>query len=225
MAAAANFRAVFDEGKVLITMRHPISLTGSFYFQNLKRDSIGVDSRWGVMPGRQPIETWLADGGVLLNGLPMKRPLKTLLEYAETISIWTHLLGRDSVGVFVFEDMVEDQNSYVERICRFIGIDPEEGVRLTDSRHSHARWTLEQMARIEAIESSFWQSLRFRFSSRKQRQGMVGRETGDLARNAPTASARIPDAYIALIEDMTREGNRWLANEFSLDLERHGYPL
>lgn len=223
---ARNARAAFGPARILVTVRHPLAHTEAVYWQNLKQDVLGSRLRRRVTMKIESIGNWLRpESGQSEEMPPLCRKARIHLDYADTIREWVSVFGKDAVGVFVFEELKEDPKRFARAVCRFLDIDPDEGARLIQQKHAHKRWTTAQMAKAETICRSRFRSAGFRLAPQSLRCVMLGLAPWDPANTAPPVRAEIPESYRTLIADMTREGNRWLADEFSLDLARHGYPL
>ena len=217
---AENLRDVFHECNVIFTLRHPLRLVESAYFQHLRKTHVAGKGHRGRGPCYLPIDRWLKQTW----GRQGKAPADHL-EYAETIEIFADVFGKESIGVFLFEQLVEDHEAFIASLCRFIGIDPEQGVALTAGKREADRWTTTQVEKLEQIQASFSQSMRFRFASRRQRRIMLGLRPNGLGRPGERARAAIPDDWQRRILDQTRQGNRRLVERWGLPLEQYGYPL
>jgi len=67
-----------------------------------------------------------------------------------------NLLGQENVGVFLFEELLADPDSYYRSICEFIGIETAEGVRLSRQQHFNRSLTQKQFNRIREFNDSRW---------------------------------------------------------------------
>ncbi len=219
-ARAENLRTVFGECKVFIMIRQPVDLIESVYFQILRRENINRNLRmelFGKYAYYFTIDQWLEK---CFQGEIMPH-----LEYAKTIEMYAEIFGRDAVAVYLFEDLQYDASALMESICRFIGVDPIQGNRLIEGKRENPRWTVEHIRRLQQIDRSAVKSLCFRFCPSILRYILIGSIPGSPAWNAPRARAEISQKWRERIEDITREGNRWLAEDWDLPLERYGYPL
>lgn len=216
-ARAENFRAVFGDCRVILTLRHPVRFVESMYLYKLKAANVGPEGRLGTAPRYFRIDQWL--------GEESRRPEKgalTHLEYAQTIEMLAGVFGRESIGVFLFEQLVEDAPGFLRALCEFIGIDPDEGIRLTAGKRRNDRWTSAELDRFKAVERSTWRSTAFRFAPRSLRERMLRRNGAD---DDPPARAHLPSEWRERIARLTGPGNRWLAERWSLPLDRYDYPF
>jgi len=219
-ARAENLRAVFGDCKVIITLRHPLRFVESMYLHKLRAVHLGAGWRVGRPPRYFGIDQWLSDD--------WRRPEKgelAHLEYAQTIEILADVFGESAVGIFLFEQLVEDPEEFVTSLCRFIGIDPEEGIRLASGKRENDRLTTAQVARIRTLERSFLQSTLFRFSPRALRRRMLTGGRADVNTSPPAARTQIPLHWEERFVELTRQGNRWLRERWGLPLDSYHYPL
>lgn len=218
-ARAEHLREVFGDCRIVATIRHPLDLLHSAYFQILRRENVARPHKLQrILRARcYPIEEWLErqfDGEVMQH-----------LEYARTIRLYADLFGRQSIKVLMFEDLKAAPAAFVEALCRFMGIDPVEGIGLTEGNRENSRWTIEQYETLKSIQGSFLRSMYFRFIGNRRRRHMIGMTPTSRSGDRRPACVEIPPAWRSRIEEATREGNRWLADEWSLPLAQHGYPL
>ena len=220
---AENLRAVFGSCKIIVTIRHPITLIESLYLQLLKRDNVGGQSGFGKRLVYQPIDRWLDD-----NWDAIGAPPKAHLEYASAIDIYADVFGRENVGVFLFEQLAADPRTYYENICGFMGINPEEAMSHIDGERKNERWTDTQLERLGSIHGSLLKSVLFRFSTRAVRRQMLGlpRNTrGVPPPGSKGAKLSISPRLKQRIYDKTREGNRWLKEGWDLPMDDYQYPV
>ncbi|MFH1267161.1 MAG: sulfotransferase [Planctomycetota bacterium] len=217
---AENLRAVFGDCKILITLRHPLRLVESVYFQYLRAAHAGGNMHRGKGPRYLPIDRWL-------NGSWRKpgRSPRAHLNYANTVEIFADVFGAEAVGIFLFEQLVEDNAAFLDALCRFIDVDSEEGIALAAGQRGADRWTTTQMEKLQQIHGSLLQSMAFRFGSKWRRREMLGLNRNGTSPEGERARAPIPDAWQERILAETREGNRRLVEKWDLPLERYGYPL
>ncbi len=217
---ARNLYNAFGSCKIIAAVRHPFDLLESAYFQMLKRENLSVPFR-RLDGGRAAycigIKKWLEDhfGDVVMEHL----------DYAKTINIYSELFGKNAVAVFLYEDLRENTPVHIENVCRFIGINAAEGVTLTDGKQVNLRWTQKQFENLKHIQASMLRSLLFRFTYNTKRHRVLGFRSNPGLRVGPPARVAIPKVWKRKISDVTRNGNRWLEQEWGLPLQRYGYPL
>jgi hypothetical protein len=145
------------------------------------------------------------------------------LEYARTINIFAEVFGKDSIGIFLFEQLLENEAEYLRRLCRFIGVDEEKGGAIEGGEKRNPQLSAAQLERIKSIGLSPLKSLLFRIAPRRVRRKQA-RLTRAL-QEGPKATVEIPDDWRSRIEDMTRQGNQELVENWGIPLASYGYPL
>ena len=221
---AGLLRRMWGPSRVLIFIRHPLTFVESIYFQKLKSFQMlkpahaALTDRVGELPRYFDIETWLE----VMWSLPPKGAMTHLL-CADTANAYAAEFGRQNVHLFLFEQFAEDPPEVIRSMCRFIGIDAEEGVALLDGQRANDRWTVEQIERLKAIEGSPSESLRFRQGTWRDRRRMLGLEGPVPTAGTPRARAEIPPMWQERILQFAREDHRRLVDEWGLPLERYGY--
>lgn len=203
----------FGSCRIMITLRNPLTLLPSSYLQDLRGHSMKRDKPH--MGGRvfMEFDEWLNATG--------NRHPGWHVNYGHNIRTAVSLLGKGNVGVFVFEDLLKDPKRYYTGICEFLGIDADEGLALTTGEHMNTRITISQLTQLKRMESSLVQKLLWRLSSKKQRQRLFRRAND----NTAAAKVILSDDQRNKISNDTALMNRWLDEEFGLNLGSHGYPL
>ncbi len=213
---ARNLKRVFGEARIIITLRNPITLLESAYFQQLKRDNVGSRAKRGSLPYYRLIDDWLNDnyGGEILPHL----------QYVETIQTYINQFGIKNVHVFLFEDLISDHDRFFQQICDVMGISAEEGIRLVRGKFENNRWTTRQVEALENIVGSGMKSLFFRFASRKTRRKLLelDQDRKPLV-SGEKARAPISVEWQKQIYEITRQGNQWLQETYGLQLKKNGY--
>jgi hypothetical protein len=221
---AENLKTAFGTCRIIATIRHPVKLIESLYLQLLRRDNIGAHARLGKPPRFETIDQWATTNWHRVGDAP-----KSQLEYAQAIEIFADVFGADNVGVFLFEQLVQHPREYYSGICEFIGISPDEGVRLCEGQRENQRWTGRQVERLRVIESSPWFATLFRFSPSPMRRWMLrDRQGGDISlqrESKQRAPAGMTDDLTQQICEKTRSGNRRLMERWNLPLDEFQYPV
>lgn len=215
---ASNLRKILGRSKIVMAVRHPVELIRSVYSQYIKRELIFA------APGKAArlldINQWINKGFKKSHTPPTCH-----LDYARTIQTYANQFGKKAVYVAVFEDLKEDSSNFIRNLCRFLDIDSQEGLDLTAQKSANVRLSSANMEALRSIRRSPLRAIRFRYSKPMQRMRMIGMSETDDVGDADKTAEQIDKDLIAAVEDMTREGNRLLVEEWGLALERHKYPL
>jgi hypothetical protein len=209
-ARAANLARVLGPANVLITLRHPVTLLESTYFQILRRNN-NHDHKpgWRGTVWYQPIGEWLDHH--------WSGELEPILDYARTVEIYRRHFGAGSVRVMLFEDLARNPGAYVTEVCRLAGVDVQEGMHRTAGRLENA--TSSRL--VETVRR--WRDLPLGFLMTKL---AVSMELRGWLRSDPTERAPVLDERgRRRVAERTRDGNRRLRDELGLDLARYDYPM
>ena len=201
--------------RLMIALRNPLSHLPSLYLQHIRghflkqnRAFMGsslfmeFDEWYSIMIARQ-------SGMAGVNG------------HLETIRLASELLGKENVGVFLFEDLMKDPDGYYQRICEFIGVDAEEGLSLVSQKHLHKRISQEQLNWLRVVNSNCLRKLWLRCSGDVRRRRAFNRRENDLS----PARVKLSGEMTGAISAATKDGHRWLVDHYGLPLETYGYPL
>jgi len=220
-AWAERLHQVFGPSKVIITLRHPLSLVESVYFQVIKRDNVEDGARWGRTPWYRDLDQWLETAfSRSRHNAPVNH-----LDYARTIQIYADVFGRESIHIKLFEQMIEDTGAFSRSVCESIGIDPKGCADLNMDQRRNTRWTQSQMDRLRSIQRSPVRSLQYRFASRARRMKMLGLDDSHTPAEDDKAEVVIPDYWRERICDLTRQGHQYLMETWNLPLDKYDYPV
>jgi hypothetical protein len=133
---------------------------------------------------------------------------------------WAQVMGESNVGVFLFEELAASSATFADRLCRFLGIDPEEGARLLAGQHENVRKSerTQTYARLRSVILPNAALGRFV-------PGQVRRAWRDYLDGGAQSRVELPVTWRRRIEDHYRDDNRKLAARFGVPLETYGYPL
>ncbi len=97
---------ITDEVTVIVVIRRQYEYLKSLYVQHI-----------GSNNEKRSFDEWF-DTNWELGG-----NLKFRLDYFERIKTYVDVLGRDNVGIFLYEQLLEDPDLYVNNLCSFIDCD------------------------------------------------------------------------------------------------------
>ena len=167
--------------------------------------------------GDQPyidIDEWLK------RKIAKRKSLDNLFTYSRNIQTAVDLLGKENVGVFVFEELVDNPDQYYTAICNFIGIDVAQGLELTKQKHLHQRITQGQLEYLQRLSKSLsWGKLLLKIMGQKYRRRIFKENAGDDVQ----AKVSLPPQWEKEISDVTRVGNRWIVENYHLPLGKYDY--
>jgi len=206
----------FGNCRVLVSLRNPGDWVSSLYLQELqghfkKRNRKHIGGRAFQEP-----EEWLRrktnDDGAL-GGFGFGWNIREAVD----------LLGKENIGVFLYEELRQNPAAYYTGICRFLGIDVEEGLRLTADKHFHPRITEKQLALLRETDASIRRRLAWRMMNDSERRKLFKSAAGK--DDDRPATINFPDSLQERLAEEYRKHYQWIEAQFGLPLEQHGYPL
>ncbi|MCJ8329123.1 MAG: sulfotransferase [Lentisphaeria bacterium] len=212
---ARNLKQLFGEATIIMTLRNPISLLESAYFQYLIRENTGMNYKIGRPPFYCSIDAWLETEYT---------EIQPHLEYAVTLQAYIEQFGLENIKVFLFEDLVEDKIQFYQSICDTMSINADEGIKLMDEKVDNSRWTEAQINALKNIQTSNIKSLKYRFANKRNRKKMLSMKGNNASMiDSPKAKAPMSDEWKNKIFTATEKGNHWIEEVFNLQLKKHGY--
>ena len=209
-----RIKTVFGECRILVTLRNPLKRLPSEYLENLKGHFIKGAHTW---IGRLPyidFEQWLQKAMDI-------RHLPILLSYSQIIRSAVDELGKDRVGVFLFEDLVNAPADYIARICNFIQVDPQVGLKLMKDQHLHPSRTQGEIDFLQKLNRSPARRFFLKVAGWKYRKKIFAQQ----GNNVRVEAVELPESWRRKVFNATYQGNRWLSETFDLPLAKYGYPM
>jgi len=217
-------KEVFGSCRILYVLRNPLTQIPSEYLQNIEGGFIDPKRReWMDPPCFLCIETWFAkknmtraEAGAVNDRWPFFSS-----NYIQNIQASIELLGKENVGVFLFEELQKKPEKYYRSISRFIGIDPDEAYLLSQQKHLNKRITQGELNKIRQLYSCVWTKALLPFLSKWLRRRLLL----TAAKNSDPAKVELAADFQEKIIAATRDGHRWLVENLDLPLEEYGYPI
>lgn len=185
--------------RVVIVVRHQVRLIESLYVHKANSANYLDPDAW---LNSEP--EWFAYG----------------FRFSEVAEAWGRVVGRENVGVFVFEEMVGNAPAFARSLCDFVGIDARSGTGLLISQHENVRKSDRTQA-YARLRSSFFP----RVSFGKLLPGPIRNSWRSYLEGGKPAKVKLPADWIDRIRNYYAADNRKLAAEYQLPLKEHGYPL
>lgn len=208
--------AAFGSGRMMISLRHPVQLVSAFFLRHLSKSHKSHKSQRSRSSGYWYIEPdeWLAKKWI-------EKSLQEKLAYSERIQLAVNWLGKENVGVQLYESLSEDPAQFAGEVCDFLRIDAEEGVRWLQDGENNPGLTEGQVQFLKGVERT---KVRRWWMNRKS-MGEQVRILKEHRNDGVPAQVHLSPDWCKKIADQTRRGNRWLAETLELPLEKYHYPL
>lgn len=210
-----RLQTVFGSCRIIFTLRNPLTQVPSRYLQNIEGRFLRKNHKWMGSIRRVDIDGWFE------NRMSKDSFQSKSLSYSQNIRASVDLLGKENVGVFLFEELLEDPEVYYKAISDFIGIDVDEVYTLSQQEHFNKRLTQGQLERITQLSSSYIYRVIDHCLSPRRRKKLL-----EIVKSNPVpARVELTPELRDKIVDSTLEGHRWLVDNFDLPLAKFGYPL
>jgi len=218
-ALVEDLRRMCPSAQVLVCMRNPLTWVSSQYLQNVQGHFL-KNNRGKIFRGRP----WLSFEEWAESKRSNRDGIGGWLSHGANARMAVEILGRENVGVFLFEELSQDPGAYYAALAGFLDIDAQESVRLAEGAHKNPRVSVAELEYIKGQDSN---PVR-RFLWRRQNQHVRNLALQKaILMNGDTTGARVelPEHWFEPIASATRETNMWLKEELGLPVEKFGYPL
>jgi Sulfotransferase domain len=207
---------VFDKIKIIITIRKQDDMLKSFYGQSYNC----------VFKNFSLTKTFKK----FLHYAIEKNPdnfIIDALHYNEIVSEYESLFGRDNICILVFEQLKQDQKSYIKKLCRFMDINECEAICLLEGKHLNKRnsstgYRSDEINLMEVIayyKNKYLCSKSFGLSKSwivkfLRKIHIPGKVLKDL---------KIGSQYDRKLKMLYSKANRKLSERYDLKLKKYGY--
>ncbi len=210
-----RLQSIFGFCRIMMTIRNPLTQAPSYYLQNIRGNFLYRNRPWmGNLPYID-IDEWLK------RTISKNLTLEEVFSYSQKIQVAGNLLGKENVGVFLFEELINDPGRHYSAICDFIGIDVAQGLELTRQRHMNKRITQGQVEYLQQLNNSTLYKLILKFKGPKSRKRFLDANASD----GIPANVSLSTQWKQRISDATLIGNRWIDENYNLSLQKYDYPL
>lgn len=199
--------------KIVITIRSQLSLLKSAYLGR-GRLLLNVPPRFSGQ--FVSFDEWLTMCKERIHGNYIQQ-----LDYSDTAVYYSNLFGKEHVHVLLMEELARDPDQFLNRLARVLGIEAEGLVEHMTGAHDNRALS---RARFEGerIRSRFFPFHRFPLVS-----GAIKIMTYFKTKKYKDRPVRVDfsSCWRDELETLYSKGNRVLAEEFALPLEKYGYPM
>ena len=207
-----NLCAVTPNVKILFTIRNQLPWLKSSYLQWIAGNFEGENVHKRTTPFAQ-FDEWLLSQQTHRWKQPLP-PTYDNIDYAVA------KVGSQNVGIFCFEELIQNPAQFYRGIADFLGVDSTEFIQLASTHHENKRITQSQLDLARTSNRSFLRRWQWRFSSRKRNRALF-----NAARQGDKPKVVISEPLRNQIIEQSREANRNFANKYKIDLAGFGYPM
>lgn len=205
--------------RVIFGIRNPLSRLPSGYLQQLQGNFVRGTRKAFANAPYLDIQQWL-DNQVQASGGD-----RFWTHYLSNIRTTVQVLGADSVGILVFEQLRARPMDFYATISDFLRIDRDETQRLCDGAHFNLRITQAEIDYAKQVDASFLKRKRWQMQTQAQRREAITKVKRASATDGESVKIELPGEWAARIKADTAEGHRWLQDTFAVDLAAYGYPV
>jgi hypothetical protein len=211
---AERLHAVFGTFKVILTIREQRSMLESAYLWHKR----GLRHPWSGGIPHTSFDAYLSAHRTGLTQIGRRSRLSTG-DYGAIARHYAHVVGRENVGVFLFEEMVRSPDVFCENLFGFLSVDPKVAEDLLKANRVNSRSTKR--------EYYYWGALAYLLPLPVNRivQRLVPNTVLRVLSSGAPMKVSLSSESEKFLANFYRDGNRYLQSEFSLPLEKYGYAL
>jgi hypothetical protein len=198
----------FDTVRVLFVLRNPLTRIPSVYLQNLRGNFKKQNHPWMGSSIYLDFDKWYSNKNSIS------------FNYFNNIHLSIEELGKENVGVFLFEGLKNNPSQFYTAIADYIGINAETTVALSENQHKNPRITEAQINYIRNVNKSWLKRILYKYQSVKTRK-----ETLKSLSESKLFKVIISKEIEKDITNRSREEHQWLVDNLGLTLEKFDYPL
>lgn len=203
---AERLCGLVGDAKIIITIREQFSFLESLYLWKVENSNrLRFDS----------IESWLQFSWDRFHKFDL-----AMLRHSDFVDIYAGVFGAENVGIFLFEDMIEDEADYVQRLAAFMDVDETQAVESIQNLPSNQRRSSAYLKAKSMRDRSALLSLGEAIAPK----GLKRMAKKHLSRGK-AAKAKIPETWREKLAPSFVDSNQALAEHWNVPLARHGYVM
>lgn len=205
---AQRLKQIFPAAKILIVLRNQLNIMASQY-----RDQ-PFNPRCVRIGRPVSIDRWVE--------IALQDPLvkyANSLNYYETVRCYAALFGRENVGVFLFEEMVDDLPAYAQRLSEFMGIDAAQTAECLGGKHENSTVSHRYNTYRKLVRRGLPKVEQLAFLPRPLKSGIV-----HYLQQGPKKKHAMSAETTSRVYRYFGESNRKLQQEFDVNLSQYDYP-
>lgn len=109
------------EAKILVCLREPISRVISNHKHELRMGHVSGDNRY-------------------LNNAIINNPMYVYQSlYCKHLKNWLEVFPRDQIHIMIYEEIVNDHETFIDKLCEFLGVDPIVDITVLEAKVNVSR--------------------------------------------------------------------------------------
>lgn len=210
---AQRIKEVLAPSKIVISIRDQFELLKSAYLSR-GRFLLNVPKRYVGLA--VTMDDWLA--------LSMENIDRSYIgqgDFCKVIDYYAGLFGEENVCVMMLDEFIEDKETYIKKLSRFLGVDFCRSMESVGDAHEHKDISAVEV-RVELLRASF-------FPFHNSRLLLPLFEACTYVKDKWTGRSgngiEISRDWQDRLKKIYRGGNQRLLKHYGLPVDRYGYPL
>ena len=220
---AQMLKEQFNPDKIIVCIRRQQSWFPSQYYEERKKGTFRLYST--TAPGLEkssPVS--LSEWYDIRKEIDPYQPLLSRLDYWPLLKHYCDLFGKERVGLFFFEDLVEDNIAFAKSLFEFMGVSKDNDVVMEALQKANARLQ-ETELRAKEITERYPRLVKVgRFVPFKEKV-LDSRIFAKmfLFRSSEPEDMQLREDQLSHLRQICAEGNQAIADYFGVDLAGKGY--
>jgi hypothetical protein len=206
-----RLKQALPDARIVFVIRRPVDWVRSIYLQRLK----GYGKKRNTY---ESLDDWTRAHWEQRDRIAS---VVSNIRYGELALEYAEHFGRENVGVFLFEQLIEDSERFVHDLAGFMGIDADVAVRLTGGQREN-----ESMTKRQLLASHLRASSKLgRFAIESPYLKPLRRLASTILPGKELLRPEMAPELQAMLEDHCRADLKRLAETWKLPLSEFGYPV
>lgn len=213
---AKRLKELFPNAKIIVIVRNQYSFLTSLYNYYIRRSLFKNAPYLPFHPGYTgkrllSFEDWLD-----ANFKYREKGVIDDLKYYETIKLYQGIFGKNNIKIFLFEELVENLDCFVNKISDFLGINSEEAKKCLEGEKKNSQYS-QRFLRVLKIKNKFLPFFKTPSFMKKPIKKFLHK--------GGVKKIKFPFNWRGEIRDFYKTSNKKLKQEFGLDIDKYNYPF
>lgn len=207
---AERLKEIFSNGKIIMIIRNQFNMVVSQY-----RDR-PFDPRCVRIGKPVSLDEWVR---IALEDNLTK--YSSSLKYYEIANLYSDLFGKDNVGLFLFEELVNQPDLFADKISTFLGINSAYTKSVLNNQHENFSVSHRYNLYRILVRKKFLPHIEsLKFLPKAWRMGIL-----NFLKEGKKKDYEIGSAMQTKLHNYFVESNRKLEEEYGLNLSSYNYPI
>lgn len=205
---ADRVKRFFPEGKIIFIIRRQPDLLRSHYDDHPTHPACRASGKY------MSLDKWIN------KCFAIKDNPNSIIKYANyynNIKYYEHLFGKEKIGVFLFEELMNDVFSFSRKVAEFLNINSEECFSILKNAHENKASSIKYYYYRMIAKKVGFDPLRKALPNRVYKSFIAKLKKGKSKRS------KINEKQRKYIMDFYYDANKKLEEEYSLNLKYYNY--